>query len=131
MPGFIEVKCPCGRSLRARPDQAGTAIPCWECKAEVPVPYPDHHGLEIPLAAVASEALRSPSIPAIAVGAALITAALLVPHAGLVLALGLAVASVRYYREQVRAAADETSPGAATPVRTPRTLLARAILGIL
>src|SRR5450759_3680242 len=37
---FIEVNCPCGRTLRAGFESAGATIQCWQCKAAVPVPIP-------------------------------------------------------------------------------------------
>ena len=39
-PLSLHVKCPCGRELRARPEQAGLQITCWSCHATVPVPVP-------------------------------------------------------------------------------------------
>lgn len=40
LPSHVSVKCRCGRSLRARPDQFGGEIRCWDCKNPVPVPMP-------------------------------------------------------------------------------------------
>jgi hypothetical protein len=37
---YLPLKCPCGRDLRARPEQAGSSITCWSCHASVPVPVP-------------------------------------------------------------------------------------------
>jgi hypothetical protein len=127
MPRFIQVLCRCGRSLRALPDQAGTAIQCWDCKAEVIVPHPDRSGLAGPIAGLLREVLWSRTLAFIGAGAALITAALLVPRAGLVLAPGLVAAAVHsYYGFQVRAAARDASTGeAATVTATPRAALAR------
>jgi hypothetical protein len=127
MPRFIQVKCPCGRSLRALPDQAGTAIQCWDCKAEVIVPHQDQSGLAGPIGGVLREVLWSRTLAVIGGGAALITASLLIPRAGLVLALGLAAASVHsYYGYQVRAVARDASSGeAATSTATPRAALVR------
>jgi hypothetical protein len=102
MPTFLEVKCPCGRMLRARIDQAGTMIQCWDCKAEVVVPFPAEPWLADPMADVAFQALRSRGMGAIAGGVPLITALLLVPRAGLLLALGLVALSVHWYGRQMR-----------------------------
>jgi hypothetical protein len=88
--------------LRARLDQAGTAIQCWDCKAEVVVPYPAEPWLAGPMADAVLQALRSRGLGAIAGGAALITAVLLVPRAGLLLALGLVAVSVHWYGRQMR-----------------------------
>jgi hypothetical protein len=77
-------------------------IQCWECKAEVVVPYPAEPWLVGPMADAAFQALRSTGMVAIAGGAALITAVLLVPRAGLMLALGLVAVSVHRYGRQMR-----------------------------
>jgi hypothetical protein len=62
----------------------------------------------------------------------LITAALLVPHAGIVLALCLVVASVHYYNDQVRAAGPDAVPGEAMPARTtPWAALVRMSLAVV
>jgi hypothetical protein len=114
---FIEVKCACGRLLRARRDQAGTAIHCWDCKAEVVVPHPDDPWLAGPMADAAHQVLWSPGMAGVAGGAALIAAVLLVPRAGLALALGVVAVSVRLYGGQMRAlppSADAIDATAAT-----------------
>ena len=36
----LTVHCPCGRTLRAKIEQAGGEIQCWECHSKVPVPFP-------------------------------------------------------------------------------------------
>src|SRR5260221_5987120 len=40
MRDHVNVKCQCGRSLRARLDHAGSTITCWDCHASVSVPVP-------------------------------------------------------------------------------------------
>src|SRR5689334_6849532 len=113
MPTFIHARCPCGRSLRARPDQMGTAIHCWSCGGEVVVPYLDLRGqLVRPLMDSATDLFRSQTPTMIFGGVLLITAVLLVPRVGLLLALGLVAASARGYGRQVRAGAVAPPPGA-------------------
>jgi len=118
----IHVNCPCGRTLRAQPDQAGTAIQCWSCKTELVVPHPNQSArLVRALVDAAAEAFRSPTLPLILAGAALITASLTVPRAGPILALALIAASVRAYGAQVRASGRslslrEAATGPPTPV---------------
>ncbi len=103
MPMSIHVTCPCGRTLRAQPDQAGTAIQCWSCKTELVVPHPNQSArLARALADAASEAFQSPTLPLILAGAALIAASLMVPRAGPILALVLIAASVPAYGAQIR-----------------------------
>lgn len=36
----LTVQCPCGRTLRAKVELAGTEIQCWDCHRKVPVPFP-------------------------------------------------------------------------------------------
>ncbi len=40
LPSYVSVKCRCGRSLRARPEQFGGEVRCWDCKNAVAVPMP-------------------------------------------------------------------------------------------
>jgi hypothetical protein len=126
---FIEVKCTCGRSLRARRDQAGTPIQCWDCKAEVVVPHPAPW-LAGPMADVAGQALWSQAMAGVAAGAALITAVLLVPRAGLALALGLVAASVHYYGTRMRAV-PQREEAIGTALVSRRTSLIRVALAVL
>jgi hypothetical protein len=113
MPTFIEVRCPCGRTLRARSHQAGAAIQCWDCKAEVIVPEPPRSGLARPLSDAAAEALQPPAVLVIVGFAALATAILIIPRVGVLLALGLVAASAQGYGRQVGAAVPAASPGGA------------------
>lgn len=99
------MNCPCGRTLRAQPEQAGTTIQCWNCKQELVVPHPNQSArLVRALADAVSEAFRTPTLPVVLAGALLITAALMVPRAGPILALALIAASVTAYGAQVRTA---------------------------
>src|SRR5204863_8314293 len=98
---FHHVECPCGRTLRAGPDQAGTVIRCWSCGREVAVPYPRRQGqLVRALAGAAWDAVRPPTAVIVVLGSLAITAALLVPGVGPWLALGLVVAAAWEYENQ-------------------------------
>jgi hypothetical protein len=130
MPTFIEVNCPCGRTLRARTDQAGTPIQCWDCKAEVVVPYPKAPWLMGPMADVAFQALRSACMGLIAGGAALMTAVLLVPRAGLFLALGLVAVLVHVYGSQMRTL-PQTDGALAAPAAGRKAMLVRGVVAVL
>ena len=93
---FVTVNCACGRVLRAKSNQVGTEVRCWDCHQMVAVP------LLLPKQDVARElsdgaltVIKGPGLHLILAGAALITAALFVPTYGvwcsiLVLASSLA-----------------------------------------
>ncbi len=93
---FVTVTCACGRALRAKSNQVGTEVRCWDCHKMVAVPH------LLPKQEVARElsdgaltVIKGPGLHLILAGAALITAALFVPTYGvwcsiLVLASGLA-----------------------------------------
>ena len=104
------------------PHQGGTAVRCWSCQREVLVPYADPTGrLVRDLGEAASGVLADPALLG---GAAVLTAALLVPTAGPWLGLvGLAVAFGRGYGGQVKAGALAPEPSG-PPLRVARVLLA-------
>ncbi len=74
----LHVKCPCGRDLRARPDQAGSQITCWSCHASVPVPVPVAPGGWVAklLRMAARQILDARIITLLSIGAVLVTVAL-------------------------------------------------------
>jgi CheY-like chemotaxis protein len=103
MPAFIYANCRCGRTLRARVDQAGTAIRCWSCGGNVTVPHPRVTGrLAWALAESVPRSLSLPTVVAVLAVAVLISAALVVPVAGLWLALGVCVAAAWWYGRSIR-----------------------------
>jgi hypothetical protein len=81
-------------------------IRCWSCGAEVAVGHPDQSRALTRAQLNAVSDVRRSSAWIILGGSVLITLALLVPRAGLLLALGLIAFSVRGYASQIRAAAD-------------------------
>jgi hypothetical protein len=99
MSPFLDVACPCGRTLRARREQAGSTIRCWSCGREVAVPRP--RARRLPKVAGLGNALRvgfsAEALGFVAVGAGLVTGALLIPGVGPWLALGLLAAAARAY----------------------------------
>jgi hypothetical protein len=98
MPAYIELKCKCGRTLRARKEQGGTTVRCWDCQADVMVPRV-RTGDKL-----ARESLRSArgvlvaeSFAWIALGAVVLTCALAIPFVGLPLGVGLILAASPLY----------------------------------
>jgi hypothetical protein len=80
----VNVKCPCGRGLRAKLDQAGSTITCWSCHATVKVPVPVAPGDWVArlLRMGARQILEAQTFTLLAVGAALVTLSLSVTHLG-------------------------------------------------
>jgi hypothetical protein len=80
----INIQCNCGKTLRAKADQIGTAIHCWNCKAAVWIPAP-----KAPVGWVArvltqgvQDALEARTFTLLVLGSFLVTAALLIPGNG-------------------------------------------------
>jgi hypothetical protein len=80
---FLVVSCVCGRSLRAKLEQAGGTVQCWECHRVVPVPFPRsaervlrtlNRGLH--------DVLSMPYLAALALGAVVVSGALLLSGMG-------------------------------------------------
>lgn len=80
---FLEVKCPCGRMLRAPVESAGSTIQCWSCKAAVPVPVPrDRRLAGRVLLRGMRDVFNTRTLAAVAVGGVLLTFLLLLPIPG-------------------------------------------------
>jgi hypothetical protein len=75
---YLHVKCPCGRELRARSEQAGSHITCWSCHASVPVPIPVAPGGWVArlLRMAARQILDARIVTLLAIGAVLVTLSL-------------------------------------------------------
>ena len=84
-PHWLHVNCPCGRELRARPEQAGSHITCWSCHASVPVPVPVAPGGWVArlLRMAARQILDARIITLLAIGAILVTLALSLTSLGI------------------------------------------------
>ena len=80
----LSAKCPCGRVLRARLDQAGSAITCWDCHASVRVPIPAAPGDWVArlLKVGARQLVDARTCTLLAFGAILVTAGMLAPGPG-------------------------------------------------
>ena len=81
---FVAVTCRCGRSLRAKPEQIGTEIRCWDCHQPLLVPMPRgrlHVGRE--LGDGFAVATRGRSLAGIVAGSVVVTSGLLIPGMGL------------------------------------------------
>jgi hypothetical protein len=81
---YLRLKCPCGRDLRARPEQAGSTITCWSCHASVPVPIPIAPGgwVSRVLRMTARQILEARTFTLLVLGAVLVTAALAMTSLG-------------------------------------------------
>src|SRR4051812_5689691 len=81
---YVPVKCPCGRDLRARLEQAGSEITCWSCHASVPVPVPVAPGGWVArlLRMTARQILEARTFTLLATGAVLVTLGLAVTSLG-------------------------------------------------
>ncbi len=81
---FLRVKCPCGRDLRARPEQAGSQITCWSCHASVPVPIPVAPGgwVSRVLRMTARQILEARTITLLVIGAIMVTLAVSITSLG-------------------------------------------------
>ena len=86
-PLSLHVKCPCGRELRARPEQAGLQITCWSCHATVPVPVPVAPSGWVArlLWMAARQILDARIITLLSIGAVLVTLALSLTSLGITL----------------------------------------------
>ena len=75
---YLHLKCPCGRDLRRRPEQAGSSITCWSCHASVPVPVPVAPGGWVArlLRMAARQILDARIVTLLVVGAVLVTLSL-------------------------------------------------------
>jgi hypothetical protein len=97
MPVHLRVLCPCGRTLRARQEQAGSLIRCWSCRNRLPVPYPRiggalARGWLACLRATLANAIVGPML----VAALVATSMLLVPRVGIWLAAVALMAACGY-----------------------------------
>jgi hypothetical protein len=104
MPDFVRVDCPCGRTLRAREDQAGEMIRCWSCHREVKVPRPAR-GEELARESglIMRDAVTGEMVLVLMAGAAAATLVLLIPHVGGWIAFGILVVGASRYIDLIRA----------------------------
>ena len=135
--GFVMIPCGCGRVLRARRDQAGTEIACWDCRAAHVVPSSRRH----PLGRLADEVaplLDGPHVAGFVVAVLLFAATLCIPQAGAFLVIPLlALGTLPYGALIAEAAAAAPPPAEPTGPPTDRrdwplagTTPARLALGL-
>ncbi|RUL81612.1 hypothetical protein [Tautonia sociabilis] len=133
---FAYVKCKkCGRTLRAQRSPNRTTIRCWDCRSEVVVPRFRSPDGPKPVARLrgAMNSARGESIAAIILLALAATAAIAVPRAGGVLALGLLISTalgyIRRIEEPGRALeSEEEAEASGRADWRPGRLLGRLIL---
>lgn len=102
--GFIMVPCQCGRMLRAKHDQLGLEIVCWDCRAAQIVESPRARVRFLSgLARSVYDLFDQEAMGRIAVGSTALIAALAIPYAGVGLAGLLLVLGAAIYGEVVLA----------------------------
>jgi hypothetical protein len=81
---YVAITCRCGRSLRAKPEQVGGEITCWDCHAPVLVPIPVAPGNWVArlLRMGARQVLEGTTLTLIAIGALVVTLSLRIPVYG-------------------------------------------------
>ena len=100
---FIMVRCRCGRLLRAKWDQVGTEIVCWDCRASTKVAIPrDRLRLFGQLSRAIADLFGQQRSTWIVGGAGLLTLALIVPYVGLGLGSVLLVVGAALYGDQIQ-----------------------------
>jgi hypothetical protein len=79
---YLHPKCRCGRELRAKLEQAGSEIICWDCHAPVRVPIPAAPGGWVArlLKMGARQLIEARTCTLLVIGAAIVTSALTLPH---------------------------------------------------
>jgi hypothetical protein len=85
MRDHVNLKCRCGRMLRAKLDQAGSSITCWDCHAAVSVPIPVAPADWVVrlLRMGARQLLEARVFTLLAMGAVVVTLGLGITHVGL------------------------------------------------
>ena len=107
-PSFIPVACSCGRSLRAKPDQVGTEIRCWDCQKMVMVAVPrDRQVIIRDLSHGFRGVTQGPGLRYVLVASLVLTAALCIPWVGLVVGGLILTLGAALYGEVIR----RVSPG--------------------
>lgn len=133
----LTVQCACGRSLRAKVEQAGTEIACWECHRKVLVPVP--RSAEEALRALRlgwNDVFETPLFAFLVGLAVVLTGLLAVPRAGVALgAAGFTLLAFGYGEiiRRVGESRDDEDDGAHTPddAAGPLRWLARGVVAVL
>ena len=121
------VPCKCGRVLRAKHEQLGSEIVCWDCRAPliVAIPRAQVRFLRV-ICRAALDPFRPLQLGRSALAAGTLTLALAVPYAGLGLAIVLLVLGAVLYGEMIATPIDdEHRVGSDGPGRFPWTSPAR------
>jgi ribosomal protein S27E len=109
---FVTVTCPCGRGLRAKFEQAGTEIRCWDCHKMILVPIP-HPGQKVAkeLSDGALTVIKGPGLHLVFAASAVVTAALAVPYYGVWCSAVVLIMGGSAYGEIIRRVSRETDEG--------------------
>jgi hypothetical protein len=107
-PSFIPVQCSCGRSLRAKLEQVGTEIRCWDCHKSVTVSLPrDRQVIGRELTLGFRDVVLGPGLRYVLVTALVLTAAFCIPWVGLIVGGLVLTVGAALYGEVIR----RVSPG--------------------
>jgi CheY-like chemotaxis protein len=103
MPTFLEVACPCGRKLRATPDQRGTSVRCWSCGSDAPVPLTRTAARGVgAFGSAVRELLRFNALGVLLVVALALSVLLMIPYVGNVIGFAALVVGARLYQNLIR-----------------------------
>jgi len=134
-PSFVPVTCQCGRSLRAKFDQVGSEIQCWDCHKMVVVPMP-RQGQRIAreLSENALDVINGPGLNVVMAAAIPLTVVMAIPYWGpWVAIIGLTLGASAYgeiVRRVSRGPVEGREPGwteSLLPRSFPRALLCLAM----
>ncbi len=101
---FIMVPCRCGRVLRAKWDQVGSEIRCWDCHQAVTVAIPRARRRILgQMAHAVFSMFHGPGTGNIVLAAGLLTVALMIPYVGLGLAAILMICGAAAYGDVIQA----------------------------
>ena len=131
MPKFVYATCRCGRAIRAKPEQAGSAVRCWGCGLPVLIPREgEGRRLATGFRHLIREAFRAESFVLLLAGSLALAAAVAVPKAGPWLGLAIVTAAAWRYQSLVRDGGDPGS-GDARGLGGLGTTLLRVALGVV
>ena len=133
MPAFIHLPCSCGRTVRAKADQAGTAVKCWGCGTQIVVPMPRVAGrlFEAFSASLRTSLGLETLFKALGI-AFLLALGLTIPYAGRWLGLVFALMMAVLYQDLIRAAGEgKTGEPVGLGSLFRKDCLLRWLLGVL
>jgi hypothetical protein len=119
---FVAIPCSCGKILRAKAEQIGTEVRCWNCHQMVPVPNP-HQAQRVAreLSDGALTVINGPGLNSVLVGTAVVTALLAIPSYGVWFSAIALTMGASAYGESIRrigrGPTEEPDPGLLSALR--------------